>query len=106
MQGKRGQAMSMRWQPDAAATSASALEVRVTTAVTERGQLRFDARVRGGDPCAHGHRPVPRIPFARRSRPAPLAQVFEAQTCKALKVAVETEQRGAMFDGQYGQVRV
>ncbi len=40
----------MRWQSDAGATSASALEVGVITTVTERGQLRFEARLSGGDP--------------------------------------------------------
>ena len=48
--GKLGQALSMRWQSDAGATSASALEVGVITTVTERGQLRFEARLSGGDP--------------------------------------------------------
>ena len=50
MWGKLGQAMSMRWQPDSLATSASALEVHITTTVTEREQLRYEARLSAGAP--------------------------------------------------------
>lgn len=50
MWGKLGQSMSIRWQPDAGATSASALEVRIITTVTESGQLRYQARLSAGEP--------------------------------------------------------